>query len=130
MRARSLAARFLLGAVLWTMGLFALLAPRYSSWSRSTCHGVLRIQHWVVLGLLALVCHAGRALAGADGLALDQPAARDASAPCATGAAPRIDGALPGEVQPLVDDLNALLEHRETRGARARWPRPATSRTA
>jgi signal transduction histidine kinase len=36
-----------------------------------------------------------------------------------SGAEPRIDGAYPSEVQPLVDDLNALLAHRDEAVRRA-----------
>ena len=38
---------------------------------------------------------------------------------CATGAHRRVDGRYPTEVQPLVDDLNALLEHRDQTVQRA-----------
>ena len=38
----------------------------------------------------------------------------------------RMDGAYPAEVQPLVDDLNALLEHRE-QASSAPSPSPAFS---
>jgi signal transduction histidine kinase len=36
-----------------------------------------------------------------------------------SGQSPRVDGDYPGEVQPLVDDLNALLAHREQAVRRA-----------
>ena len=40
----------------------------------------------------------------------------------------QVDGRYPTEVQPLVNDLNALLDHRDARCGR-RWRRPAISRT-
>ena len=58
-----------------------------------------------------------------------RPAARRASAAVHDGRERRVDGDYPSEVQPLVDDLNALLEHREQTVSRARSRRPATSRT-
>ena len=44
---------------------------------------------------------------------------RERLPPCATAATPRSTGEYPTEVQPLVDDLNALLEHRDRRVTRA-----------
>ena len=46
------------------------------------------------------------------------------------GRARRLEGDYPSEVQPLVDDLNALLDSARESRARARRPRPAISRTA
>lgn len=114
---RSLKAGFLIGSVLWTLGLlgashmfFVLVAQHFPQ--------VLRVQHWVVLGLLALVFMIGglsqvrRGLAPVDQLRGRLAAVRD-------GRSRRIEGDYPAEVQPLVDDLNALIEHREDAVRRA-----------
>ncbi|MCC7178388.1 MAG: HAMP domain-containing histidine kinase [Acidobacteria bacterium] len=116
-RPRSLKAGFLIGSVLWTLGLlgashmfFVLVAQHFPQ--------VLRVQHWVVLGLLALVFMIGglaqvrRGLAPVDQLRGRLAAVRD-------GRSRRIEGDYPAEVQPLVDDLNALIEHREDAVRRA-----------
>ncbi|MGE0459991.1 MAG: sensor histidine kinase [Vicinamibacterales bacterium] len=116
-RPRSLKAGFLIGSVLWTLGLlgashmfFVLVAQHVPQ--------LLRIQHWVVLGLLALVFMIGglsqvrRGLAPVDQLRGRLAAVRD-------GRSRRIEGRYPAEVQPLVDDLNALIEHREDAVRRA-----------
>jgi signal transduction histidine kinase len=117
MRARSLKVQFLIGTALWTLGLLAMshlafvLVTQYVP-------GVLRIQHWVVLGLLAMVFMLGGLSQVRLGLtSINQLRGRLGAV--RQGQSPRIAGAYPGEVQPLVDDLNALLEHRETAVRRA-----------
>jgi len=117
MRLRSLKVRFLVGSVLWTLGLlgashmfFVLVAQHVPQ--------LLRVQHWVVLGLLALVFMLGglsqvrRGLTPVNHLRGRLAAVRD-------GRSRRIEGEYPAEVQPLVDDLNALLDHREDAVRRA-----------
>ena len=68
----------------------------------------------------ALVCLIAGLLAGAARLVADQPAARPARAPATPARERRLDGEYPSEVEPLVGDLNALLDQRERSLARAR----------
>jgi signal transduction histidine kinase len=118
----SLRARLLLGAALWTIGLFAVSgaimtqimfhhpsAPRIF-------HGVFA--HVTAVSILALVCmiaglsQVRRGLSPVNRL-------RERLAAVHHGRDRRVEGTYPAEVQPLVNDLNALLEHREQAVQRA-----------
>ncbi len=118
----SLRARVLLGAVLWTTGLFAVSgaimtqimfhhpgAPRFF-------HGVFA--HVTAVSILALLCmlagfsQVRRGLSPVNRL-------RERLAAVHQGRDRRVDGTYPAEVQPLVNDLNALLDHREQAVRRA-----------
>ncbi len=118
----SLRARVLLGAVLWTTGLFAVSgailtqimfhhpgAPRFF-------HGVFA--HVTAVSILALLCmlagfsQVRRGLSPVNRL-------RERLAAVHQGRDRRVDGIYPAEVQPLVNDLNALLDHREQAVRRA-----------
>ena len=120
--ALSLRARILIGSVLWTLGLLSLVSvglvaallhhhafPYY-------VHDVL--EHTTIVPLVAIGCMIGglwlvrRGLAPMLQLGSRLSRVRD-------GAASRVDGVYPAEVQPLVEDLNALLDHREHAIARA-----------
>jgi signal transduction histidine kinase len=113
----SLRSRVLLGAILWTAGLFAVsnvlstaLIHRYP--------GILRIAHGAALSATALLCmfwglsHVRRGLSPFDEL-------RDRLSDVHEGRERRVEGSYPAEVQPLVNDLNALLDHGEKTVARA-----------
>jgi signal transduction histidine kinase len=119
---RSLAALVLVGAALWTFGLLlvvsALLAAviEHRGDAASLVHGALGHTAVVVassLGLLAagawLVRRGLASLARLHGRLMD----------VRRGLAARVDGRYPSEVQPLVDDLNALLDVRERMVRRA-----------
>jgi signal transduction histidine kinase len=121
MKIISLKARILIGAVLWTVGLLTvamlllhLLLPPASA------HSVLLLvfHYWAVLALAAGVCmllgflHVRRGVSPINQL-------RDRLTAVHKGTATRVGGRYPAEVQPLVEDLNALLEERERRVARA-----------
>jgi signal transduction histidine kinase len=116
-RLRSLKARFLVGSLLWTLGLLGASHLAFVYVTQYVPH-VLRIQHWTVLGILALVFMLGglsqvrRGLTPINELRQRLVAMRQ-------GRARRLDGDYPSEVQPLVDDLNALIEHREEAVRRA-----------
>jgi signal transduction histidine kinase len=118
----SLRARLLLGAALWTIGLFAVSgaimtqimfhhpsAPRIF-------HGVFA--HVTAVSILALVCmiaglsQVRRGLSPVNRL-------RERLAAVHHGRDRRVEGTYPAEVQPLVNDLNALLDHREQAVQRA-----------
>lgn len=118
----SLRSRFLLGAILWTLGLFAVVgivttqimfrhpdAPRI-------VHDAF--SHATVLSIVALVCMVAglsqvrRGLSAVDQLRARLSAVHD-------GRDRRVEGTYPSEVQPLVNDLNSLLDHRERAVTRA-----------
>jgi len=119
----SLRARIFLGAVFWTLGLFALgivvftiLMLRYKRapfviHGSAETHGTI----WVLFGLSCLIAGLSqfrRGLSSVNQLRSRLMAVRD-------GRDRRLDGRYPSEVQPLVDDLNTLLDHREKTMARA-----------
>jgi signal transduction histidine kinase len=108
---RSLRSRLLFGSALWTLGLFAVAAIVSTAWVHRHPQ-VLLIAHWTLLALVALACMVAglaqfrRGLSPFSHLRARLSAVRD-------GRDRRVEGRYPTEVQPLVDDLNALLEHRE-----------------
>ena len=123
---RSLRSRVVLGALLWTLGLIAVShIVRACSTARdpdaaASAHSTLLLifAHRCLIGGLSQV---RGGLAPFDRLAL--AAGRRARRP---RAADRM-AAIPTEVQPLVEDLNALLDHREqalrARAVEGRRPR-------
>ena len=118
----SLRARVLLGAALWTIGLFAVSGaimtqimfhhPRAPAFF----HGVFA--HVTAVSILALLCmiaglsQVRRGLSPVNRL-------RERLAAVHQGQDRRVEGTYPAEVQPLVNDLNALLDHREQAVKRA-----------
>ncbi len=114
----SLRTRILVGSLMWTLGLlgashllFVMLALHQS---RRVELVVGDVWVWLFAALLmatgALFLHTG--VKPLQQLKARMAAVRD-------GRALRVDGHYPAEVQPLVDDLNALLAHREQLVARA-----------
>src|ERR1700729_4582189 len=108
--------RILLGTVLWTLGLIPLMHLLFL-----VVHGQLRFMPEWGIGIFlvfATVCilagiwefRAG--LLPFGGLRRQLLGLRD-------GSGDRIEGTYPTEVQPLVNDLNSLLEHRERIAQRA-----------
>lgn len=118
----SLRARVLLGALLWTAGLFVvtgilttLVLLRYQHGPR-IFHGMF--VHPTIATIVAVICMAAGLWQVRRGISpIEQLRARLSGLRDGTDA--RIDGRYPAEVQPLVDDLNALLAHRERAVARA-----------
>jgi len=128
----SLKARILLGAILWTVGLFPvagvllhLVAFDHSAAARFAMHSSAQaLSDWIffrhapaVLLVGAILMLLGyfeiqRALSPINEL-------RHRLAAVHKGADTRVGGSYPAEVQPLVDDLNELLDEREQRVARA-----------
>src|SRR6185295_2850077 len=107
---RSLRSRLLIASVLWTLGLLAI-AHLLSMVAMHHFPIVIRVRHdvlflvaipFIILGLWQLAVSVSLVERLRDRL----NAVRD-------GGAQRVEGSYPSEVQPLVDDLNALLEHRE-----------------
>jgi signal transduction histidine kinase len=121
MQMRSLRWRILLGALLWTVGLlpvghmlFLVLTGR----GHSRFIGVFHVGLSSILLALALVfLAAGFAQVRSGLLPFDQLRTRLSAV--RDGHERKIDGTYPAEVQPLVNDLNSLLEHREKTVQRA-----------
>jgi len=111
----SVKARVIIGAAFWSLGLLVLSSAALV-WAIQSHPGAPRHVHrslagpWpIVVGLAALVAGiypVRRGLAGMDSLRKDL-------AQLHAGRASRLDGAYPSEVQPLADDLNALLDQRD-----------------
>ena len=133
----SLKARILLGAIFWTIGLL-MIAGVYLNLRHDTApvifqhrsaaagaerHFGLRVfhstfQHAPAMALVAVLCMLFGFLQVRRGMSpINQ--LRNRLAAVHKGIAARVEGSYPSEVQPLVDDLNALIEERERRVARA-----------
>jgi signal transduction histidine kinase len=115
---RSLRARFLVGSILWTIGLLAVAHMTFVALVEYMPQRLF-IRHWTALSIVALAFLLGGLSQVRRGLSpVNQLRARLGA--IGAGASRRLDGTYPTEVQPLVDDLNALLEHREQAVVRAR----------
>jgi signal transduction histidine kinase len=117
----SLKARILLGAALWTVGLFTIAAfILHFVLPPPSAHGVFRLafRYGTGMALIAALSMLFGFLQVRRGLSpINQ--LRDRLAAVHKGADARVGGSYPAEVQPLVDELNALIEERERRVARA-----------
>ena len=130
---RSLRSRLLLGAVLWTVGLLPIVHAgsmvlilrrtpfeRHHAPSSSHTGDVVRFtvldNGLELVGALVLMV-AGFLLFRGGVVPINQLRTRLAGVH--DGRDRRVEGRYPTEVQPLVDDLNALLDERERRVARA-----------
>ena len=108
----------MMGAVLWTLGLFAVITILLTLSTTAMRSVAIIHSHIEVSAVIAVACMAAgfalvrRALAPFDRIRRRLSQVRD-------GTERQLSGAYPSEVQPLVDDLNALLEHRERAVARA-----------
>jgi signal transduction histidine kinase len=115
----SLRRRILIGSILWTVGMIVVASAAFSVMMEISplsryslighVHGTLQAP--LTLALAALCLAAGglqvrRALQRVDDM-------RTGLADLHTGRRRRLEGDYPAEVQPLVDDLNALLDHRD-----------------
>jgi signal transduction histidine kinase len=119
----SFRSRLLTAALLWTVGLFiggmvvfTALMFRNPSWAR-VMHGAVWSHAALSMVLTALLLIAGFALVRSSLTTLNRLRTRLSAVH--EGSETRITGVYPAEVQPLVDDLNALLEHRERAVRRA-----------
>ena len=119
----SLRRRILSGAVLWSAGLFvaamvvATLVMTEYRWVAVRVHGAAGTHSLffliIVAGLLGFgLVHLHRALAPLERL-------RQRLGEVRSGREQQIGGTYPAEVQPLVDDLNGLLEHQDRAVRRA-----------
>ena len=121
MRLVSLKARILLGAILWTIGLFAITGM-FLNLNRQPGPGLRMLhaafRHSIAMILVAGLCMFVGFLLVRRGMSpINQLCSRLAAVH--TGLEMRVNGAYPAEVQPLVDELNVLLDEREKRVARA-----------
>ncbi len=113
----SLRSRILIGAVLWTLGsglVTHLLALGLNS--RNSGRIVFHVSGMATLAVLLLLAgltHVRRGMSPLEKLRTRLKALR-------AGDQARLDGKYPAEVQPLVSDLNALLDDRDASVARAR----------
>ncbi len=107
----SLRSRLFLGSLLWTVGLLAF-SNVVATALMTRSPQFLRLAHGIMMSALALAVMAAglvqfrKALSPFDQLRRRLSAVR-------SGHDTRVGGTYPGEVQPLVDDLNGLLDHRE-----------------
>ena len=107
---RSLRGHLLLAASLWTFGLLGFTHVFFLFLARMF-PGSIRI-HLHSLVIVALLCMIGGLLQLRKALQRFHDL-RDQLGAVREGRSSRVDGVFPTEVQPLVNDLNALLENRE-----------------
>ncbi len=114
---RSLRSSLAFGAVLWTAGLLAfthfattLLMHRFP--------GIMPVAHGTGLSIIAFILIVAGASQVRRGMSPFNEL-RDRLSAVRDGRSPRVEGTYPSEVQPLVSDLNALLDHREKMVRRA-----------
>ena len=122
MTTTSLRARLLRGSVLWSIGIFAVAGAFTSHVMSFHPHAGMAIhrtfiQLWLMIPIAIVCMYAGfwqlrRGLAGIARLRERLGAVHD-------GRTERVEGEYPAEVQPLVTDLNALLDHHEQAVRRA-----------
>ena len=108
---RSLRARVVAGAMLWTVGLLVLVRVA-SALAADAFPGLRPVDH-LVLSLLGTACAIAGMLIVAGGLRRLERVRTRVSAVRA-GEEERLDASGLTEIEPLVRDMNALLEHRET----------------
>ena len=119
----SLRARILSGAVLWTIGLFIgamALATAIMLHHRQYAfllHGAIDTHQGLALAFMAVCMVAGFRYVRSGVTPLTH--LRSRLAHVHAGRERRVEGRYPSEVQPLVDDLNALLAHRDAMVQRA-----------
>ncbi len=117
MAQRSLGSRLVVGSALWTIGLLSLAVLIAMVVINHAPHAAWEV-HWTIIGFTAAILmvvgftQLRRSLSPFDELRRRLRAVR-------AGEAPRVDGTYPLEVQPVIDDLNALLEHQASAVARA-----------
>jgi signal transduction histidine kinase len=109
----SFRARFLFGTLLWTAGLllFAHVMSVLSVIGTHAFHSVLHIAMLLVVSVTVMGVGLSQAWAGLT--TLKKLRARVAAVH--DGRERQVDGTYPSEIQPLVSDLNVLLEHHDTR---------------
>jgi signal transduction histidine kinase len=118
MRPRSLRSRVMVGAVLWTVGLFTVITITFTFSMHARATAIVVHSHTGVSVIVALLClFGGLALVRAGLAPLDDMRRRLSDV--RKGIHHELPGTYPTEVQPLVDDLNGLLDHRDRMVQRA-----------
>lgn len=112
---RSLRSRLLIGSILWTGGLLGISHMLFLFVLRS--HAVLRVNPHMMLVGGGVLMIAGLLYLRSGVSRIEQLRARLADV--REGRSERLVGTYPSEVQPLVNDLNALLSEREEAVRRA-----------
>jgi signal transduction histidine kinase len=114
---RSLRGRLLVSSLLWTVGLLFVSAVPLTLLmeQQSRLHIALHLHRFMqnpIVVLTAVFCMIAGLVVARGGLkSVDN--LRNRLNGLQAGRERRMDGAYPAEIQPLVDDLNALLDHRE-----------------
>ena len=122
MTTKSLRARLLRGSVLWSIGIFAV-AGAFTSHLMSfhphagmTIHRTfIRLELMIPIAVVCMIAGFWQLRRGLAGIAR----LRERLGAVHDGRSERVEGEYPGEVQPLVTDLNALLDHHEQAVRRA-----------
>jgi signal transduction histidine kinase len=115
----SLRARIFIGSIVWTAGLLAFSHFLFLHLIGSgRAHRMEVVVHRSTLVAFAGIFMLAGILFLRSGVRPLQRLKTQMAAVRA-GSAQRVEGRYPGEVQPLIDDLNALLDHREKLVARA-----------
>jgi signal transduction histidine kinase len=117
MKPRSLRGRLLLSSILWTVGLLFASALPFTliMEQQERLRIALRVHRFFqnpIVVVAALCCMAAGLVVARGGLASVE-VLRSRLNRLRAGGERRMDGTYPAEVQPLVDDLNALLDHRD-----------------
>ena len=117
MKLRSLHARLIAGAAIWSAGLLAaaiaiaiVVVARYPKYIPLVHNGLLAVTSAVLVTAALSVIRRGLSPFGL---------LRERLAAVREGRTARLEGEYPTEVAPLVDDLNTLLDERERRVSRA-----------
>jgi signal transduction histidine kinase len=118
MRPRSFRGRVLMGAILWTIGLLVVITIIFTFSAHARDSAMVIHSHTTISVVVTVACLIG-------GLALLRESLhpfdtmRRRLSDIRAGKERQLLGSYPTEVQPLVDDLNALLEHRDQTVRRA-----------
>jgi signal transduction histidine kinase len=109
--------RLLVSSLLWTVGLLFVSAVPFTLLmeQQSRLHVAMLAHRFLqspVVILTAVFCMIAGLVVAKGGLA-SVDSLRNRLNGLRAGREQRMDGAYPAEIQPLVDDLNALLDHRE-----------------
>ena len=112
MRPRSFRGRVLMGSILWTIGLLVVITIVFTFSAHARDSAMVIHSHTTISVVVTVACLIG-------GLALLRESLhpfdtmRRRLSDIRAGKERQLLGSYPTEVQPLVDDLNALLEHRD-----------------
>jgi signal transduction histidine kinase len=118
MRRRSLRGRVMMGAILWTVGFLAVITIIFTFSAHARDSAMVIHRHNVISVVVAVACMIGGLTLVREGLRPFDTMRRRLS-DVRAGKERQLLGSYPAEVQPLVDDLNALLDHRDQMVRRA-----------